>query len=62
MAVPSFIMQQVKKCRNNMYVWPACVCVYIYVKIDKIQKMHETRLWRFREMIENKAVKMKSSL
>lgn len=38
------------------------VYVYIYVKIDKIQKMHETRLWRFREMIENEAVKMKSSL
>lgn len=38
------------------------VYVYVYVKIDKIQRMHETRLWRFSEMIENEAVKMKGSL
>lgn len=62
MAVPSSIMQQVKKCRNTICVWPACVCVHI-CKNRKIQKIHDTRLWRFREMIEeNEAVKMKSSL
>lgn len=37
------------------------VYVYIYVKKDKTQKIHNTRLWRFREMIEeDEAVKIKS--